>query len=196
MGANILTAPNAGFYVNPVRQISAAPSTSGIAMWDSSSGELTYGPQLWFRGGLSSDQSLTAGQDNDVNWTSNNDPLGWWNGTTKRCTPGRSGWYIVTTKFNVTGISSSNQINTQIRVNGVNNGIAIITNNSANYGTIVNTGMFYLANTTDYFNFTIYPAGTGQSIQSGQQGCTVIVQWMNLDLSSEIISRNFIFYNL
>jgi len=139
-------------------------------------------PQLWFKGHLSSDVTLTN-IDNLIAWDEISNPKSWsWNnGSNKRLVPGRIGWYRVILKvnYNASAVSQTSQINTQIRMNGDSQSIAMSDNNQNNMRTIVNTTFVYASSVTDYFEFTAYTNVAGQTLQGTTQGSSVLVEWVS-----------------
>lgn len=139
-------------------------------------------PQLWFKGQLSADVTLTD-TDNLLGWDTVSNPKSWtWNsGGNKRLVPGKLGWYSVTLKvnYNASNTSSNAQVNTQIRMNGNSQSIAMSDNNHHNIRTVVNTAFVYFSSVTDYLEFTAYTNINGQTLQGETQGCSVLVQWIS-----------------
>jgi hypothetical protein len=128
----------------------------------------TFVPQLWFKGALSTDQSLTNGDDTIILYNSNSDPLSW--GTTAgsdgHIVPNKSGWYEIVSRAQFSAIAGNvnAQINHQISVNGVQQAISQVPNSSVvGAGVcVVATAMVNLNGTTDYITTSCYSTVAGQ----------------------------------
>ena len=163
-------------------QVSNVTNASGIVTYNPSNNQLSYGPQSWFQGGLSSAITPTTSTDYVILWNNNNDPIGMGNTSTGHVVPGRTGWYMVTLRLTLStnGSGATGQVNSQIRVNNAQELFSQCTSNHAQYNgfTFMNTGMVYLSSITDYITTTVYVTTSGQQI-SGGSSSSLVVQWIS-----------------
>ena len=163
-------------------QVSNVTNASGIVTYNPSNNQLSYGPQSWFQGGLSSAITPTTSTDYVILWNNNNDPIGMGNTSTGHVVPGRTGWYMVTLRLTLStnGSGATGQVNSQIRVNSTQELFSQCTSNHAQYNgfTFMNTGMVYLSSITDYITTTVYVTTSGQQI-SGGSSSSLVIQWIS-----------------
>jgi hypothetical protein len=144
----------------------------------------TFVPQLWFKGTLSTDQSLTTSNDTTILYNSNSDPLSW--GTTAgadgHIVPTKAGWYEIVSRVQFSAIAGNvnAQINHQIAVNGVQQAISQVPNGSVvGAGVcVVATAMVNLNGTTDYITTSCYTTVAGQQCV-GSNSTLLLVKWIS-----------------
>jgi hypothetical protein len=144
----------------------------------------TFVPQLWFKGTLSTDQSLTTSNDTIILYNSNSDPLSW--GTTAgvdgHIVPTKAGWYEVVSRAQFSAIAGNvnAQINHQIAVNGVQQAISQVPNGAVvGAGVcVVATAMVNLNGTTDYITTSCYTTVAGQQCV-GSNSTLLLVKWIS-----------------
>ena len=163
-------------------QVSNVANASGIVTYNPSNNQLSYGPQSWFRGGLSGSITPTTSADYVILWNSNSDPINMYNSGNGHIVPGITGWYMVTLRLTLASNSSgaTGQINSQIRVNGNQQLFSQCTSNQAQYNgfTLMNTGMVYLSSITDYITTTVYVTTSGQQVLGGISS-SLVIQWVS-----------------
>jgi hypothetical protein len=139
-------------------------------------------PQLWFKGTLSTDQSLTTSNDTIILYNTNTDPLSWGNVSNGHVTPTKSGWYEVVSRVQFSAIAgnTSAQINHQIMVNGVQQAIAQVPNNAVVGAgvAVVATAMVNVNGTTDYITTSCYTTVAGQTCV-GSTSTMLLVRWIS-----------------
>jgi len=120
---------------------------------------------------LITNQTVTA-SDVIINFTSINDPQGWFNNSTHKFQPTIEGYYNVSYSvlWGTGTVTGGEQMNTQIQLNGstqlfINQSIVNTSVNFTQSGSVV----VYLNGTTDYIAITGYSSSTSgsQVIQSG-----------------------------
>ncbi len=125
-------------------------------------------------GKLNADQTMTAGSDNVIQFSSDVDPQGWIKngGTgTARFLPSLSGYYSISYQAWWTVATGTNQFNIQSRKNGASfmitqNQVATVQGTTQNQTKIV-----YLNGSTDYVDFTGYNGTSSNvNIQTGGSG--------------------------
>lgn len=144
----------------------------------------TFVPQLWFKGTLSTDQSLTTSNDTTILYNSNSDPSSW--GTTAgvdgHIVPTKAGWYEVVSRAQFSAIAGNvnAQINHQISVNGVQQAISQVPNGAVvGAGVcVVATAMVNLNGTTDYITTSCYSTVAGQQCV-GSNSTLLLVKWIS-----------------
>jgi hypothetical protein len=144
----------------------------------------TFVPQLWFKGTLSTDQSLTTSNDTTILYNSNADPLSW--GTTAgvdgHIVPTKAGWYEVVSRAQFSAIAGNvnAQINHQIAVNGVQQAISQVPNGAVVGAGVclVSTAMVNLNGTTDYITTSCYTTVAGQQCV-GSNSTLLLVKWIS-----------------
>lgn len=141
-------------------------------------------PQLWFKGTLSADQSLTTSADTIILWNTNTDPQSWGTSTSTngRIVPNKAGWYEVISRVEFGAIAGnvSAQVNHQILVNGAQQAISQ-NPNTAVVGSgvaVVATAFVQLNGTTDYITASCYTTIAGQQCV-GANSSTLIVKWIS-----------------
>lgn len=141
-------------------------------------------PQLWFKGALTSNQTLTANVDTTINYTSNSDPLGWGAtaGTNGRIVPNKAGWYEITSRLEFSSGSGNTdaQINHQILVGGNSVAISQVPNIvvAGSGMAVVTTAWVNLNGTTDYITTSCYTTLTGQQAVGGNSSLLTI-KWIS-----------------
>jgi hypothetical protein len=144
----------------------------------------TFVPQLWFKGTLSTDQSLTNGDDTIILYNSNSDPLSWGTtaGSNGHIVPNKSGWYEIVSRAQFSAIAGNvnAQINHQISVNGVQQAISQVPNGAVvGAGVcVVATAMVNLNGTTDYITTSCYTTVAGQQCV-GSNSTLLLVKWIS-----------------
>jgi hypothetical protein len=144
----------------------------------------TFVPQLWFKGTLSTDQSLTTSNDTIILYNSNSDPLIWGTtaGSNGRIVPNKAGWYEVVSRAQFSAIAGNvnAQINHQISVNGVQQAISQVPNSSVvGAGVcVVATAMVNLNGTTDYITTSCYTTVAGQTCV-GSNSTLLLIKWVS-----------------
>ena len=121
---------------------------------------------------LVTNQTITAGSDTVINFTSVNDPQGWFNNSTHKFQPTIEGYYNISYSvlWGTGTITAGEQVNTQIHLNGsgqlfINQSVVNTSANLTQSGTVI----VYLNGATDYITITGYTSSTSgsQTIQAG-----------------------------
>jgi hypothetical protein len=123
---------------------------------------------------LATNQTVTAGSDVTINFTSTSDPNGWFNNTTHAFKPTIAGYYNISYSvlWGTGTITSGQQVNTQIHVNGstqlyISQSVVNTSVNFTQSGSI----LVYLNGTTDYITITGYTSSTsGSQVAQGGAG--------------------------
>jgi hypothetical protein len=118
---------------------------------------------------IASNQTITAGTDTTINFVDDQDPQGWFNGTTHAFQPTIAGYYNISYSV-LWGIGTgTGQINTQIHKNGAGLYITQSAVNTVVPFTQFGNSIVYLNGTTDYITITGYSssANGSQTVQSG-----------------------------
>ena len=144
----------------------------------------TFVPQSWFKGTLSTDQSLTTSNDTIILYNSNSDPLSWGTtaGSNGRIVPNKAGWYEIVSRAQFSAIAGNvnAQINHQIAVNGVQQAISQVPNGAVvGAGVcVVATAMVNLNGTTDYITTSCYTTVAGQTCV-GSNSTLLLIKWVS-----------------
>jgi C1q domain len=120
---------------------------------------------------LATNQTVSS-SDVAINFTSVNDPQGWFNNSTHKFTPTIAGYYNISYSvlWGIGTVTAGQQMNTQIHFNGstqlyISQSIINTAVNFTQSGSVI----VYLNGTTDYITITGYSSSTSgsQTVQSG-----------------------------
>ena len=123
---------------------------------------------------VDTNQTITAGSDTVINFTSVNDPQGWFNNSTHKFQPTIEGYYNISYSvlWGTGTVTGEEQMNTQIELNGttqlyINQSVVNTDVPFTQSGTVI----VYLNGTTDYVDVTGYTSSTsGSQIITGGNG--------------------------